>query len=272
MCRFSLIDVTNFVRFEFREKLRQQTHCLVLSRFRQQFKRFSNRRASPFSIFRHLVKSFAIIVILHQAKRFHRTVQIVVNNGIAILTIVKRLPPLSRELERLRIVANRLRHLQLFRTSLRRHRVEIPTNDEINVVSHNSCEIVVYRFRSKFQFIKFLKAENHICIPGGKRCTRVRRIVYRSCCRHRKRAVEAMFALVILLHGEIERTTNAFCTTKLQVRPLSLVEKIGESMLQIVENSRVRSLNLACVECHTRIKFLRPHRGGYERSATNEKN
>ena len=73
-------------------------------------------------------------------------------------------------------------------------------------------------------------------------------------------AVEAVVTLIILLHGEVEGAADALSAAKLQVRPLSFVEEVGECALQIIKDSGVRPLDLSGVEGDSGIKFLRPHR------------
>ena len=151
-------------------------------------------------------------------------------------------------------------HLQLLRSPFRRHRVEIPTDDEVGIVRQNCREVVVYALRAKLQFVKFLKTEVDTSIARGESRRGVCRVVDGARSRHGEHAIEAVVTLIILLHGEVERATNALSTSKLQVRPLAFVEEIGECALQIVKDSRVRPFDLSGVEGDGGIKFLRPHR------------
>ena len=265
----SLVDVGNLIGLELGEQLRQLAHRLVVVRLRQKIERFGDGCPSALGIFGHHVQPFAIVLILHLAEWFHASVQIVVDNGIAVFAVVEGLPAAGREREGLGVVADVERRLQGFGASLGRHGVEVPADDEVGVIGHDRRQVVVDGFGAKLQFVELLKAEVAVAIACGKGGGRVGGVVDGACGTHREGALQLVVGLVVFLHGEVERAGDALRAAEVQLRPLVLVDKLSEHLLQIVEHRCTGALHLLMIDRDAGVEFLRC-RGRTEQAGTSQ--
>ena len=67
---------------------------------------------------------------------------------------------------------------------------------------------------------------------------------------------ETIGLAVVLLYGDVEVANNAFVLPKLQVGPLSVVHKLLDGLLQVVEHSRLGGLHLTGVHGDFRSQLL----------------
>ena len=78
-----------------------------------------------------------------------------------------------------------------------------------------------------------------------------------------------MVGLVVFLHGEVERAGDALRAAEVQLRPLVLVDKLSEHLLQIVEHRRTGALHLLMIDRDAGVEFLR-YRGRAEQAGTSQ--
>ena len=69
-------------------------------------------------------------------------------------------------------------------------------------------------------------------------------------------AGEEIRILVVFAHRDVEVAHDAFVLLKLEVGPLSFVDKLFQGLLQIIEYRLVRARNLGMVDGNLRLQFL----------------
>ena len=102
--------------------------------------------------------------------------------------------------------------------------------------------------------LSILKVEV-VVLVAVDRCV-VTRVVSRSRGLNDRLACEHVCRLVILGHGDVEAARYAFVLLKLKGRPLSVVDKLGQRLLQLVKHGVVGSLNLTVVYRYTGVQLL----------------
>ena len=117
-------------------------------------------------------------------------------------------------------------------------------------------ELINYGYGFDGEFYVLRKPEDPAVIiySGG-----IGRVIYRSVGLYQCRAVEAVVAGIVFGHGDVERALDALVLLKLQCRPLLVVEKLLQRLLQVLKHRLVRALNLLRVEVDLGLQFLGTH-------------
>ena len=214
--------------------------------FLQQFQGSGHIGSSALRILRHFIESGAIVVVLQLTERLHGLVQIVVNDGKAVATGFEGLP--TRKSQVLRVVGQLHASLQHIRSSQGRERVEVQSDNEVGIVRHQRCQLVVNDLVVKVQLVELHEIEVKvgilIVIEGSGVCRVVYRTVGLDHCRTRK----AVLRPVVLRHRQVEVADDAFVLLKLQLRPLAVVHPLVQRLLQVLEDALVRTLYLLAVD------------------------
>ena len=205
-----------------------------------------------------------MVGVLCLAEVGHSAVEPVVDNAVAVLSVVEGFPTFCRNGEALRTVADVEGGLQVVRTAHRGHGVKVDADDQIGVVGNKCCKVGVYLVGTEFQLVKFLECEVEVVVVGGKRCGAIRGVIDRSCGTDVCRAGELVGRFVVFLNGDGEVAVDAFVLLELQVGPLPLVDEVRKAFFELLEDTDIRTLNLRMVDGDTCIQFLRLECAGDE--------
>ena len=124
--------------------------------------RIGDLRASSLGIVHHLVESVAIVIVLQLSHGFHRFVEIVVDDGKAVPTVLKGFPAWESEI--LGVVHEIHTALQDVGTTHRRETVEVESDDQIGIIGQQRRQLVVHHLVIVVQLVKLCEFEYEVLV------------------------------------------------------------------------------------------------------------
>ena len=122
-----------------------------------------------------------------------------------------------------------------------REGVQVQAYDEIGIVGEERCKLIVYLLLIELQLVELGKLEREVLVRivvyGGG----VGRIVDRAVSLNERLACKQFLIFVVLGYGNIEITSDALFSGKLQMGLLAVVDKLLQGLLQVFENTLVRA-------------------------------
>ena len=210
--------------------------------------------ASTLGVVGHLVKSVAVIVVLQLPEGLHGAFHIVVDNGKAVAVVIESLP--SVKVQVLGIVHQIKALLEDFLTAHGRERVKVEADYQIGIIGEKGCQLVVEQFFVEVQLVELCKLKVKVGIPVIIQCGGVAGIIYRTVGLNKCRTREQIVRLVVLGDRDVEITDYPLVLLKLQGGPLAVVDELLDSLLKVVEDRDVGTLNLCMIDGNLSLQFL----------------
>lgn len=255
-----LINIHNLVAFVVREDGRKLAHRLVAVGFLQQLDGLGDGGAAAVGVVRHLVQPKTVVFVLKLTERLHRRLHIVVDDGMAVTVVAERLP--SGAAEGLGVVHNLLHDAKDGSSSQRGEGVEVQPDEQIGVIGHQGCQLVVHVRQVELQLVVLLVVEVEVVVAHGEHRRVVVGVIDRTAQLEQAFAHERVLLRFVLLNCDVHRTVYALLLLILKVRPRTVVHKLVQRRLKGLEHTRVRTLYLTVDHLDLAVQLLCVHFNG----------
>ena len=121
--------------------------------------------------------------------------------------------------QRLGIVHDVFGSLKYLCTSEWRECVEVHTNDEVSIISHDSSQVIIDVVLVPFQLVEFLIYKLETGIFDGEDCRVVGRIEDGTCRLKKYLCGKEVLRFVVLIYCDVHRALDTFIFLKLEVGP-----------------------------------------------------